>query len=160
MSCGPCIRQGLDGGEAERAEGGVREEAIADEDKEALPRSAGKHHGGSEEVLGSCKPVTEVEEKGAEAEVERNMREGGGTHQGCERHCQWETVQESGCPWFTGPENAAACLMCLLPHLYPQMEVIRRLKMETRAGVKLCPGSLSQNSQESLTSKCDCQGHL
>lgn len=79
---------------------------------------------------------------------------------GCERHCRWETVQESGRARFTGPENAAARLLCLLPHPHPQVEAIQRLEMETRAGAQLCPGSWSQNSQESLTSKCDCQGHL
>lgn len=78
--CGPRIRQGWGGWAAERAEGGVREEAIADEGEEALPRSVVKQHCGSEEVRGSCancNPVTGVEETGAETEVERNMRGGG-----------------------------------------------------------------------------------
>lgn len=42
-------------------------------------------------------------------------------------------------------------------HPHQQMEVTKRLKMETQTGVSLCYGILSQNSQES-SSKCACQG--
>lgn len=49
---------------------------------------------------------------------------------------------------------------CLLPQLHQQMEAMKRLKMETRAGVPLCCGRLSRHSQASLTRKWDCQGRL
>lgn len=103
-------------------------------------------------------PATEAEEEGAEAEC--GGREG--AHSGSIRHhCKWEARSGGAGPSLFIQYQGRRCSphpACLLPQLHRQMEVMKRLKMETRAGLPLCCGSLSRHSQASLARKWDCQG--
>lgn len=116
-----------------------------------LPGLQRSHHCRSEDALGSCATCrlgAETEGKGQRLRPSVGMRGREGPPGERSAHRKREAVGSlASDPYKTRGRTAR---LRLLPHLHQQMEVIKRLKMETRAGVKLCPGSLSQRSQESL----------